>query len=104
MMQTMPQCTGEWSPFAGRRPALGHGVPGRGPARRYPFGIVCILVIERMLLELRLGGGLKVLPELEPARVELANGGPVGVETTEHLQDRQGGLHVGTYLLVPRNQ
>jgi len=22
-MQTMPQCTGDWSPFAGRRPALG---------------------------------------------------------------------------------
>ena len=27
MMPTMPQCTGDWSPFAGRRPALGHGVP-----------------------------------------------------------------------------
>ena len=63
-----------------------------------------LVLIERMLLELRLGGGLKVLPELEPARVELANGGRAGVETTEHLQDRQGGLHVGTYLLVPRNQ
>ena len=32
MMQTMPQCTGDWSPFAGRKPALGHGVPGRRPA------------------------------------------------------------------------
>ena len=30
MMQTMPQCTGDWSPFAGRRPALGHGVPAEG--------------------------------------------------------------------------
>ena len=25
----MQQCTGHWNPFAGRRPALGHGVPGR---------------------------------------------------------------------------
>jgi len=32
-MQTMQQCTGHWNPFAGRRPALGHGVPGRRPAR-----------------------------------------------------------------------
>ena len=32
MMQTMPQWNGEWSPFAGRRPALGYGVPGRRPA------------------------------------------------------------------------
>jgi len=32
-MQTMPQCTGDWSPFAGRRPALGHRVPGPRPAR-----------------------------------------------------------------------
>jgi len=29
----MQQCTGHWNPFAGRRPALGHGVPGRRPAR-----------------------------------------------------------------------
>jgi len=32
-MQTMQQCTGHWNPFAGRRPALGHGVPGRRRAR-----------------------------------------------------------------------
>ena len=32
-MQTMQQCTGHWNPFAGRRPALGTGVPGRRPAR-----------------------------------------------------------------------
>ena len=53
----MQHCTGHWNPFAGRRPALGTGVPaegrhwpalgtgvpGRRPARRCPFGIVCIL-------------------------------------------------------------
>ena len=70
-MQTMQHCTGTGTPFAGRRPslgtgvpaegrhwpalgtgvpaegrhwpALGTGVPGRRPTRRCPFGIVCIL-------------------------------------------------------------
>ena len=51
MMQTMPQWNGEWSPFAGRRPALGYGVPGRRPARRCPFGIVCILARELLAQE-----------------------------------------------------
>ena len=41
MMQTMPQWNGEWSPFAGRRPALGHGVPGRRPALACTGGTEC---------------------------------------------------------------
>ena len=33
-MQTMQHCTGHWNPFAGRRPALGTGVPAEG--RHWP--------------------------------------------------------------------
>jgi len=78
-MQTMQHCTGTGTPFAGRRPslgtgvpaegrhwpalgtgvpaegrhwpALGTGVPGRRPARRCPFGIVCILARELLAQE-----------------------------------------------------
>ena len=33
-LQTMQHCTGHWNPFAGRRPALGTGVPAEG--RHWP--------------------------------------------------------------------
>ena len=39
-------------------PALGHGVPGQRPARRCPFGIVCILAAHVSAVTLAVDSGL----------------------------------------------
>ena len=52
-----------------------------------------LVLLERVRLEVR-RSGLEVLPELPPARVQLAKSRRTAVEAPQHLQHWQGSLHV----------